>query len=78
MWTVIQELEENLMSKDCSFCKIIFLGTLAKSMICKLETPFTSWNDCIKFHSQQQQHQQQQRQQVYFKLNIAYKACACN
>ena len=33
-------------------CKIICLGTLAKSMICKLETPFTSWNDCIKFHSQ--------------------------
>ena len=28
-------------------------------------------------HSQQQQ-QQQQQQQVYFKLNIAYKACARN
>ena len=27
---------------------------------------------------QQQQQQQQQRQQVYFKLNIAYKACARN
>ena len=59
MYTVIQELEENLkndnntLSKDNSFSKVIFLGTLAKSMICKLETPFTSWNDCIKFHSQQ-------------------------
>ena len=26
----------------------------------------------------QQQQQQQQQQQVYFKLNIAYKACARN
>ena len=44
--------ENNMLSKDYSFCKIIFLGTLAKTMICKLETPFTSWNDCIKFHKQ--------------------------
>ena len=30
-------------------------------------------------HCQQlQQQQQQQKQQVYFKLNIAYKACARN
>ena len=45
--------DNNTLSKDYSFCKKkLFLGTLAKSMICKLETPFTSWNDCIKFHSQ--------------------------
>ena len=34
-------------------------------------------NQCLHSKSRSQQ-QQQQQQQVYFKLNIAYKACARN
>ena len=36
-------------------------------------------NQCLHSKSgSQQQQQQKQQQQVYFKLNIAYKACARN
>ena len=35
-------------------------------------------NQCLHSKSRSQQQQQQQQQQVYFKLNIAYKACTRN